>query len=587
MTRGAVNPAATLLRRELLRDGGWIARAAVATAIVNGLAVATSLFAMQVYDRVVPTLAWATLTTLTAGMGLVVALDWTLRTLRARILDSAASAIDKRLSQRVFEHLLHLRLDARPRALGTLAAQVNALDAVRQFFASGIVFALVDVPFALLFVAVIGLVGGTVAWVYGALVLVAVAVGLVGQARGRRLAALGQRRAAERHGLLVDAIRAAESVRATGAAPRFAAEWEALTRATSGHAIRQRAITTFSGVTVHALSTSAYVAATVVGVWRIEAGLMTVGALIACSVLGGRVIGPVSQAAQYLAQWQGVSEALDQVGRFLSLERERREGQALLAPESPPRSLALERVRFGYAGATAPELDVPSLELVAGDRALLIGPVGCGKSTLLKVMAGLYRPAEGRVRLGDADLWETDPAVVAARVGYLPQAVHLFRGTLRENLAPAGAPGDAALLDAGREFGVDAIAAASPLGMDRPIAEGGDGLSGGQRQLVGLARTALAAPTVWLLDEPTASLDARTEARAWHALERRLGPEDILVVATHRPGRALELASRVIVMRAGGVAMDGSPAEVLGGPLVRTRPPGRSAADAGRLDDAA
>ena len=555
----AGNPAVALLRRELLSDKRWIRTVVTATAVVNLLAVATSLFAMQVYDRVVPTLAYATFTTLVVGMFLVIALDWTFKTLRAKVLDSLSADVDRRVSQQVFEHLLRLRLDARPKSLGTLAAQVGGLDAVRQFFSSTVVFALVDIPFALIFVAFIGVVGGTVAWVYVAMMLVALGVGLLAQRRNGRLAEHLQQRGAERQGLLVDAIRGAESVRASNAAWHFSDEWAGVTRSMSEHTVRQRAITTFSTVTISSLSTAAYVAAVVVGVWRIEAGLMTMGALIACSILGGRVIGPVAQGAQYLAQWQGVRQALDQVGRFLSLERERREGQTLLMPDRPPRSLELARVRFSYEGAAAPQVDVPSLRLRAGERVLLLGPVGCGKSSLLKIMAGLYKPSEGRVRLGEADLWELDPQAVAAQVGYLPQTVRLFRGTLRSNLSLSGAGGDSRLLDIVKELGIEAIAASSPLGMDLPVSEGGEGLSGGQKQLVALGRTFMDAPRVWLLDEPTASLDTRTEARVWRTLDKCLGPEDILVVATHRPAQALPIATRVLVLESGAIVADDTP----------------------------
>jgi ATP-binding cassette subfamily C protein LapB len=203
------------------------------------------------------------------------------------------------------------------------------------------------------------------------------------------------------------------------------------------------------------------------------------------------------------------------------------------------------------------------LNLRSGERVLLVGPVGCGKSTLLKVLAGLYRPNEGRVRLGDADLWEVDPQVVASQLGYLPQSVHLFKGTLRSNLALSGTAGDSRLLKITRDLGVDAIAATSPLGMDLPISEGGEGLSGGQRQLVGLARVVITQPRIWLLDEPTASLDSESEARVWQVLQNNVQPEDILVVATHRPMQAMKLANRVIVMQQGEIVQDGRPQDVL------------------------
>jgi len=206
---------------------------------------------------------------------------------------------------------------------------------------------------------------------------------------------------------------------------------------------------------------------------------------------------------------------------------------------------------------------------------LLTGPVGCGKSTLLKTLAGLYRPGEGRVRLGDADLWEIDPQLVASQVGYLPQNVHLFKGTLRSNLALSGASGDSRLLQITRELGIDEIAASSPQGMDLPISEGGEGLSGGQRQLVALGRVLINQPRIWLLDEPTASLDGDAERRVWTALESALRPDDILVVATHRPLAAARLATRVIVMQQGQVVRDGPPEVVLAQLMGRPENPTR------------
>jgi len=557
------NLAARLVWTELFREPGWLAKVMLATVLVNVLAVATSLFAMQVYDRVVPTLAYATLSTLVAGMALILVLDWALKTSRARILDSVSCAVDKRVSQHVFEHLLHLQLDLQPRSLGTLAAQVGGLDAVRQFFTSGVVFALVDLPFALLFLAFIGLLGGAVGWVYALLLPVALLLGWATQRRLRRLMQQQLVRSNERQGLLVDAIRGAESIRAGNAGWRFAEEWQAITASIDAYGIRQKAIANFSSVSTGSLSTAAYVAAVVVGVWQIEAGLLTMGGLVACSILGGRIIAPVAQSVQYLAQWQQVAQALQMVHRVLALAGERRPGQQLLLPDTPPATVDVEKLRFAYPESPVQQVDIGRLAFRAGERVLLLGPVGCGKSTLLKVLAGLYRPSEGRVRLGDADLWEIDPQAVASQVGYLPQTVHLFKGTLRSNLMLSGTASDSQLLRVVRELGVDDIAAASPLGLDLPISEGGEGLSGGQRQLVALARLVLCAPRVWLLDEPTAALDGESETRVWQQLEAALDPADILIVATHRPMPALKLATRVLVMQQGAVVADGPPQQVL------------------------
>lgn len=563
------NLATRLVWRELFRERGWLWKVMVATVLVNLLAVGTSIFAMQVYDRVVPTLAYATLTTLVTGMMLIILLDWLLKTTRARILDSLSCAVDKRVSQQVFEHLLHLRLDQQPRSLGTLAAQVGGLDAVRQFFSSGVVFALVDLPFAILFLAFIAIIGGAVGWVYALLLPVALLLGYVTQWRLRALLAQQMLRSNERQGLLVDTIRGAETIRANNAGWRFAQEWQNVTASIDGYSIQQRAVSSFSSVSTGSLSTLAYVAAVVVGVWQIEAGLLTMGGLIACSILGGRVIAPIAQSVQYLAQWQQVRQALQMVHQVLSLARDRRIDQQLLLPDTLPNEVALERVRFAYPESPVCQLDIDRLQFKSGERVLLVGPIGCGKSTLLKMLAGLYGPSEGRVRLGDADLWEIDPQLVASQVGYLPQAVQLFKGTLRSNLALTGVTSDSRLLQITRELGIDGIAASSPQGMDLAISEGGEGLSGGQRQLVALARVLINQPRIWLLDEPTSSLDSESEQRVWAALQEAVQPEDILIVATHRPMAAARLATRVIVMQQGVVVKDGAPDRVLTQMLAR------------------
>lgn len=490
-------------------------------------------------------------------------LDWILKSIRARILDSLASAVDERLSQSIYSHLLQAQLDAQPRSLGTLAAQIGSLDAVRGFFSATIIFALVDLPFALMFLFFISLIGGIVAGVYALLLPAALLLGIVTQLRLRRLVRAQLSRANERQGLLVDSIRGAETIRANGAGWRFAREWESITRSINRYRIQQRALSSFSTITTGSLSTTAYVAAVVVGVWQIEAGLLTMGGLIACSILGGRIIAPVSQSVQYLVQWQHVSEALQMLNQVLQLQPERRPDQQLLLPEEKPAPLLLESVRFGYPDSPLKQLTVDKLALEPGNRVLLLGPVGSGKSTLLKILAGLYRPTEGRVRLGNADLWELDPMLITSQLGYLPQAVQLFRGTLRSNLSLTGTAGDDKLLHVCEQLGIDAIAAGDPLGMDLPISEGGEGVSGGQRQLLALARVFVQAPRVWLLDEPTASLDREMEERVWQALEASLRPTDILVVSTHRPLLASRLANRVLIMQNGRVVQDGTPEIIL------------------------
>lgn len=557
------NLAARLVWQELMQDRRWIIKVVAATVLVNLLALATSIFAMQVYDRVVPTLAYATLTTLVVGMLLVIGLDCLLKTLRARIIDSLSSAVDKRVSQQVYEHVLKLQLDQQTRSLGTLAAQISGLDGVRQFFTSSIVFALADLPFALLFLGFIAMIGGQVGWVYAALLPVALALGWQTQRRLRVLMQRQLQHSHERQGLLVDSIRGAETIRASHAAWRFAQEWQAITTSINAYNIRQKSISSGSMIAMAGLSSLTYIAAVVVGVWQIEAGRLSTGGLIACSLLGGRVIGPIANAVQYMSQWQSVVQSLKLVHQVLALPTERRPNADLLMPTLTQPELRLENAGFTYGDSPQPQLRPCNLQLRAGERVLLVGPIGCGKSTLLKLLAGLYRAQQGQVRLGDADLWELEPQVLADTLAYLPQTPQLFKGSLLSNLGLASAASDTEILALCRELGLDRLAGSSPLGMEMPISEGGEGLSGGQRQLVALARLMLAKPRIWLLDEPTAWLDAQSEAMVWSRLQQSLRPEDILVVATHRPMQAASLATRILCMKEGSIEIDGPPTTVL------------------------
>lgn len=561
--QGLQSPAARLVLSKILQDKRWLADVLIATLVVNVLAIATSLFAMQVYDRVVPTFSYATLTALSVGMVLVMLIDWVLKFIRAKILDKVAKEVDLSVSQHVFEHMLRLRLDTRPRSLGSLAAQMNGLDSVRAFFSSTIVFTLTDLPFALLFVGVIVMIGGTIGWVYLALLPVAIGVGWFAQHRLRELSRLELKRGTERQGLLVETLQGAETLQSSGASWRFAEGWRTMTGAMAHYSTQAKLITTTTMTTAGSLGSLAYVLVIVIGVTRIEAGVLTIGGLMACTILGGRVIGPVTQSVQILSQWQQVREALQMVNGLLTLETTRRDDQVLLTPDAAPQSVSLEGVRFAYPNSPVLRINIPSLNFKAGDRVVLLGPIGSGKSTLLKVAAGLYKPSEGRVRLGQADLWELDPQVLSEQVSYLPQDVSLFKGTLRSNLALAGGISDSRLLETVKLLGIDQIASDSPRSMDLEISEGGQGLSGGQRQLVGLGRMFLARPTVWLLDEPTASLDPETEARVLQAIVKVVRPDDILVIATHRP-RLAKLANRVIVMRRGQIGADGPPDTVFG-----------------------
>ena len=554
--------AARLIFKELFRNRRWLFEVLAATLVVNLLAVATSMFSMQVYDRVVPTLAYSTLGALTIGMLVIMLVDWVLKYLRSHILERVAKVVDISVSQQLFEHIMRLRLDSRPRSLGSLAAQVNGLDAVRSFFSSTIVFAVTDMPFAIFFIVLIANIGGNVFWVYACLLPVSLAIGFYAQKRLRILAKEEIQRSNERQGLLVDTLQGAETIQSSGSSWRFAETWQALSQSMANYSLKSRDITHTTMTSAATLGQIAYVLAIVVGVNEIEVGALTSGGLIACTILGGRVTSPIAQAVQILVQWENVRESLKMVNGLLNHETDRQESQELLMPDRLSHAIELEGVSFSYPNVPVKRVNVPKWSISPGERIVILGGVGSGKSTLLRLLAGLYKPSEGQIRIGGVDIWQLAPEILQERLAYLPQDVRLFKGTLRSNLMLAGGSGDARLLEVIQDLGVDRIAADNPRSLEMEIHEGGQGLSGGQRQLVGLSRVFLASPKVWLLDEPTASLDNDAENRVIAAFRKYVKDDDIVVITTHRP-QMLSLATRVVIMHRGQIAADGKPEEIL------------------------
>ena len=554
--------AARLLVRALASRGRLLVEVALATLLTSLLAVATSFFALQVYDRVIPSFAYATLHALAGVVAVLIAFDFILRLTRAHLLDRVSREVDVEVSVAVFRALGGVRLDARPGAVGTLAAQVAGLEVARSFFASSVLFTLAEVPFAVLFAAIIAVIAGPIAWVYVALALGALAAAIVACARLRTLSRRALEIGFRRNGLLVESIQGAETIKAFGAGWRFAERWRDATTEIAAMSLRSRSAMASAATVAQTLGSVAYVSVVLIGVYLVESGSLTMGGLIACTMLGSRVIGPIASGVALITQAQQAAQSLRAVDSILDLPAERDTGTALLAPAELGHELVLEGARFFYANVPVPQLDVPALRIAEGERVVLLGPPGSGKSTLLRLLSGLYRPAPGRALLGGVDITLLDAEVVRRLVAYLPQEVQLFRGTLRENLDLAGTVPDDLLVAVVRELGLDALVRDHPRGLDREIAEGGGGLSGGQRQMAGIARLLLRRPRVWLLDEPTAALDQAFEARALQVLVNSLAPRDTLVIATHRPA-AIPYASRIIVMQQGRMVLDGERDRVL------------------------
>jgi ATP-binding cassette, subfamily C, bacterial LapB len=562
---GDENPAAlSVFWRSLRSRKEVFASAVIATIVVNVIALATSLYSMQIYDRVIPRSGFATLWVLTVGILFALLLDFALRTTRALMIEREAAKIDAEVSEFFFARSQAIRLDARPPGVGTMAGLLRGWEQVRGLLSSAFIFLLADLPFALFFILVISWLGGVIALVPLVSFPLALALGALFARMLRADTEKAQMSSNRKNGLLVESLDAAEIVKANRGSDFMLARWNQLMDELQLHEDPVKRWSSIASSVFSMMQQFTYILLVAWGAVRVTEGEMTMGALIACTILVSRVNGPlVAQLPNFLVQWGYARSSLGALEGLMRLPLDQAPGVESLRPERIQSSLRLEDVRFAYPG-TRSGVDIPSLNIGAGERVAIIGGVGSGKSTLLKIMAGLFAPMSGSVTVGGLDIAQIAPDVLRSRLGYVPQETRMLNGSLRENiLLGLTDPGDDRLMAIVEEVGLSPLVAGHPRGLDLPISEGGRGLSGGQRTLASLARLFLADPDLWLLDEPTANLDEAAEGRVLEGLQRRLVPGRTLVLVTHRM-RLLPLSERVIVMQDGRIVLDGLTEKVVG-----------------------
>ena len=541
----------------------WVfMEAVVATFVISMLGLGASFYSLQVYDRVIPTQAHATLVALTIGVGIAVVFEFILKQVRSLMVDRGCKAIEEELSEVFFSRMLDIRMEARPRAVGSFAAQVRQFELVRNFMSSSTVFLLADLPFCFLFIMVIGVIGGWLA----VIPLLLLPIVLLSSAwlnwRIGRLTTRQLRDTRHKNGLLIDVIDGIESIKAAGAESEMLERWRRLVASSSMLELDTRYLSTMASNIAQLLQQLSYVAIIGLGAWMVGAGQITMGALIACSILSNRTLSPITQIATWVTQWQHAKEALRGLDEMMRLPTDRLDIGTAIMPSSCSGELRVEQAAFAFNDKLA-ALQPLTLTINAGERIAIVGPIGSGKSTLIRLLSGLYRPMAGKLLLDGVDMALLAPSYLRTHIGYLPQDVRLLHGTLRDNLTLGIAPpNDSTLIHAARLTGLDRVISAHPQGMDLPIQEGGRGLSGGQRQLVGLTRLLLSQPTVLLLDEPTAAMDAELEANVMQRMLSSLTPSATVVFVTHKAS-LLRLVDRVIVMDQGRVLIDGPRNEVL------------------------
>ena len=536
--------------------------AVFATFVMSVIGLVAALYSMQVYDRVVPTKGYSTLWVLTIGALIAIVLELVLKQVRSIMVDRACKLIDQELSAVFFGKALDIRLDARPRTVGTFASQIRHFESVRNFMTSSTLFILADVPFALFFIAVIAMLAGPVALVPLAMVPIAIGVGMAFRKPIERHTAEHMAESNRKNGLLIEAVDGIESVKASAGEWKMLDRWRALTTTIAQSELRMRTLSAMSTNLAQTIQQLSYVVLIAVGAYSITAGNLTMGALIACSIVSGRALSPMAQIPSLIVQWKHAQVALKSLDGIMAMPGDRDPGVRLIVPQGLAGQVRFEQVRFAY-GRDRPVLEVPELSVRAGERIAVLGAVGSGKSTLIKLMSGLFKPSQGSVFLDGVDVTQLAPEFVREHIGYLPQDVRLFHGTLRENLTLGlPSPSDSQILKACEATGLDRVIQGHPKGMELEIAEGGRGLSGGQRQLVGLTRLLLMQPRLLLLDEPTASMDGALEAMVMKHLFTGLPPESTVVAVTHKPA-LLPHVSRLIVLDRGRVVLDGPRDQVL------------------------
>ncbi|QDQ26776.1 type I secretion system permease/ATPase [Chitinimonas arctica] len=534
----------------------------LAALLINFFGLALPMFSMTVYDRVVPNRAEETLWVLSLGVLLMLIFDVVLRVLRAYILDTAGKRIDVTLSAQIMERVLGLRLADRPASVGSFAANLRAFESVRDFVASATITTLVDLPFVLLFLLVM-------TWISPWLILppligivLLLACAMVVQQKMQELVELTQRAAAQRNATLVESLVGLETIKFMVAEGSFQRKWEQASVFLAQTGAKLKLLSSATLNIAQALQQLVSICVVIVGVYLLIDREVSMGGIIAASMLAGRVMAPFGQVAGLMLQYHNARSGLGAVETHMKTEPERPEESSFLHRSGFQGRIEFRNVSFAYPGREDSALNNVSFKIRAGEKVAIIGRVGSGKSTLQRLMLGLYQPSEGAVLIDGIDARQIDPAELRRATGFVPQDINLFYGTLKENIA-MGAPfaDDQMILTAAEIAGVTEFANRHPRGFDMLVGERGESLSGGQRQAVGIARALLNDPAILLLDEPSSAMDHQSEDMLKTRL-RKFADAKTMVLVTHRTS-LLDLVDRLIVIDNGQVMADGPKAQVV------------------------
>ena len=535
---------------------------ALGSFVANILAVSVALFSLQVYDRVIPHQSSATLWVLAIGAAMALMMEAFLKVARSTLLDGAGRQIETGVQQTLLARLLGMRSDTAGRSPSQLFASMREFSSVREFFTAGTVGALADIPFIVLFLALVWSIAGSVVWVLVAGGILMVVPGFFLQKKMIRITREMQGASTKQSRLLNEAVTELDTIKTQRAEDRFTRHWEELTSVQALKSSEQRRLAAALTFWSQGVQQATYVAAVIAGTYLVFAGEFTVGSIIAVGILTSRTLAPLTQLAGIMARWGNVKAALDALDGIAGLPQDRSETRKYLRREQLQGRFELREVTFRYDEDSPAVLDIPSLVIQPGQTLAVLGTNGSGKSTLLKVLSGLYAPTSGSILIDGTDMRQIDTRDLRRSVGYLGQDVRLFHGTLRDNLNLNMMERDDSRLFEALDFaGLGQFVKGHPQGLDLAIRDGGEGLSVGQRQSIGWARLWLQDPDVCLLDEPTAALDQTLEKTLISRLETWLA-DRTSVVATHRVP-ILAIADRTTVLANGRLVIDGPRDQVL------------------------
>jgi ATP-binding cassette subfamily C protein LapB len=543
--------------RDAISANRWAyVQVGLAAMIINSLALVTSLFTMVVYDRILPSAATESLFALTIGVGVALVFDLILKTLRAGFIDHAGKRADLDMGQRVFDHVIETEMGARKGSVGAVSATMREFESLRDFFTSATMVALVDLPFVVIFIGAIYLLAGPLAVVPAIAVPLVLLIGVAIQPILGRLADRVLSEGQMKQTVLVETLTGIETIKAAGAGRQMRARWAEAIRRQSSYAVRSRAVTQGAINATGFVQQAAQILIVVHGALLVVSGQITSGVLIAAVILTGRALAPLALISQTLTRLHQARSSYRSLDALMQAPGEHPAGRQFLSRPRLSGEISFDGVGFAYPDQQGAALTDVSFDIAPGERVAILGPIGSGKSSVARLLLGLYRPTDGAVLADGIDIRQIDPTDLRRNIGAVLQEPWLLSGTLRENIAfGAVRPRDEEILEAARLAGVEEFAARHPEGYDMRLGERGQGLSGGQRQAVALARALMGDPPILVLDEPTAAMDIRSEAALIARLKSVLGHRT-LVLITHRTS-LLELVDRVIVIDGGKVVADG------------------------------